>query len=82
MSLHTSAGHCEKWPAGNFLGLLHQPAVLSCRKLGSFSVPYLEDPEGPSTEFFRLLVPKTILLLVLGTRDFKYWVLGPSRGSS
>ena len=36
-------------------------------------------PEGPSTQYLRFLVPKTILLMVFGTRDLKYWVLGPSR---
>ena len=35
-------------------------------------------PEGPSTQYLRLLAPKTIPLVVLGTRDLKYWVLGPS----
>ena len=36
-------------------------------------IPY---PEGPSTQYLRLLVPKTIPLV--GTKDLKYWVLGPS----
>ena len=35
-------------------------------------------PEGPSTQYLRSLVPKTILLMVFGTRVLKYWVLGPS----
>ena len=34
--------------------------------------------EGPSTQYLRFLVPKTILFMVSGTRDLKYWVLGPS----
>ena len=38
-----------------------------------------EYPEGPSTRYLRLLVPKPIPPMVFGTRDHKYWVLGPSR---
>ena len=36
-------------------------------------------PEGPSTQYSRTLVPKTVLGVVFGTRVLKYWVLGPSR---
>ena len=36
------------------------------------------NPAGPSTQYLRFLVPKTILLVVFGTRNLKYWVLGPS----
>ena len=32
---------------------------------------------GPSTQFLKFLVSKTILSMVSGTRDLKYWVLGP-----
>ena len=35
-------------------------------------------PEGPSTQYFRTLVPKTIEGMIFGTRSLKYWVLGPS----
>ena len=35
-------------------------------------------PGGLSTQSFRTLVPKTILLMAFGTRVLKYWVLGPS----
>ena len=42
--------------------------------LGSL-VPY---PEGPCTQHLRTLVPNTIKGMVFGTRDLKYWVLGPS----
>ena len=35
-------------------------------------------PEGPSTQYLRTLVPKTIPLMAFGTRVLKYWVLGPS----
>ena len=35
-------------------------------------------PEGPSTQYLRTLVPKTIPSMVFGTRVLKYWVLGPS----
>ena len=34
-------------------------------------------PESPSTQYLRFLVPKTILLMVFGTRVLKYWILGP-----
>ena len=34
--------------------------------------------EGPSTQYLRFLVPKTILLMVFGPRVLKDWVLGPS----
>ena len=35
-------------------------------------------PEGPSTQHFRTPVPKTIRGMAFGTRNRKYWVLGPS----
>ena len=35
-------------------------------------------PEGSTTQYLRSLVPKTILLMVFGTRVLKYWVLGRS----
>ena len=35
-------------------------------------------PEGPRTQYLRLLVPKTILLMVFGNRILRYWILGPS----
>ena len=35
-------------------------------------------PEGPSTQYLRFLVPKTMLLMVFGPKDLRYWVLGPS----
>ena len=38
-------------------------------------VGYL-DPEGKIC--LRLLIPKTTKGVVFGTRDLKYWVLGPS----
>ena len=33
---------------------------------------------GASTQYLRTLVPKTRPLVVFGSRDLKYWVLGPS----
>ena len=33
--------------------------------------------EAPSTQSLRLLVLKTIPLMVFGTRSLTYWVLGP-----
>ena len=36
------------------------------------------DPKLPSTQYSRPLAPKTISLVVFGTRVLKYWVLGPS----
>ena len=38
----------------------------------------LTNSESPSTQYLRTLVPKTIPLVVFGTRVLKYWVLGPS----
>ena len=38
----------------------------------------LPDPEGPSTQYLRTLVPKAIKGMVFGTRVLTYWVLGPS----
>ena len=35
-------------------------------------------PERPSIPYLRLLVPKTIPLMVFGTRVLDFWVLGPS----
>ena len=35
-------------------------------------------PEGPSTQYLRSLVPNTIKSMVFGTRNLKYWLLGPS----
>ena len=34
------------------------------------------NPEGPSTQDLRPLVPKTTSLMVFGTRILKDWVLG------
>ena len=42
------------------------------------SHPSTSHPEGPSTQYLRTLVPKTIPLAVFGTKGLKYWVLGPS----
>ena len=39
---------------------------------------FLSFPEGPSSQYLRFLVPKTILFMVFGTRVLSYWVLGPS----
>ena len=36
------------------------------------------NPEGPSTHYFRTLVPKAIKGVVFGTRVLKYLVLGAS----
>ena len=35
-------------------------------------------PKGPSTQYSRTFVPKTINGMVFGTRNLIYWVLGPS----
>ena len=39
-------------------------------------------PKGPSTQYLKTLVPKTIKGMVFGTRVFKSWVLGPFGGVS
>ena len=36
------------------------------------------NPQGPSTQYLRSLVPNTIKSMVFGTRNLNYWVLGPS----
>ena len=38
----------------------------------------LSSPEDPSTIYLRTLVPNTIKDMVIGTREIKHWVLGPS----
>ena len=35
------------------------------------------DPEGPSSQYLRLLAPNTISLMAFGTRGLKYWIRGP-----
>ena len=45
----------------------------SCKAL--LSIPL---PEGPSSQYLRPLVPKTIQGVFFGSRILKYWVLGPS----
>ena len=32
---------------------------------------------GPSTQYLRLLAPNTILFMVFGTKELKYWCLDP-----
>ena len=34
-------------------------------------------PKGPSTQYRRTLVPKTLPLMAFGTRVLEDWVLGP-----
>ena len=46
------------------------------RLLSSVKGPFLEHAEGPSTQYLRTLVPKTIPLMVFGTKGLKYWALG------
>ena len=42
-----------------------------------YLVPLAEsDPEGPSSQYFRTLVPKTIPVMVFGTKCLTCWVLG------
>ena len=40
------------------------------------------NPEGPSTQYLRFLVPNTIKGMVLGNRDLQHWILGTSGWSS
>ena len=37
-----------------------------------------DNPEGPSTQYLRSLVPNTITGMVFGTRNLKYWRIGSS----
>ena len=53
-------------------------AMAHAHRSGWHPMLLLACPEGPSTQCLRLLVPKTIPLMLLGTRILKYWVLGPS----
>ena len=39
---------------------------------------WISTPEGPSTQYLRILVPNTIRSMVFGARDLKYWLPGPS----
>ena len=64
--------------AEDLLGVFPAPGP-ACRKpSGNLKkVPGPPVPEGPSTQYLRFPVPKTILLMVFGPRVLKYWVLGP-----
>ena len=39
-------------------------------------IPIFYHPEGPSTQYLRTLVPKTIPPMAFGIRVLRYWVLG------
>ena len=76
---HGSHEPWSKLPVGGLRGA----------NVGSFSERYqalyegvvtLAHIEGPSTQYLRTLVPNTIKSMVFGTRNLKYWVLGPSEG--
>ena len=41
----------------------------------------VQDPEGPSTQYFGTLAPNTTPLMVFGARVLKYQVLGASFGA-
>ena len=49
--------------------------LLTTRRIAS---DYTRYPEGPSAQYVRTLVPKTIHLIAFGTKLLKYSVLGPS----
>ena len=38
----------------------------------------LHHPKGPSAQHLRTLVPNSLNCMVFGTRNLKYWVIGPS----
>ena len=65
-------GRLERWV------LPHQVRISWCRASESRKMWQDTFPEGPSTQYSRTLVPKTIPLMVFGTRVLKYWVLGAS----
>ena len=48
-----------------------------CRVRGSLVQMQLSKPEGPSTQYFRTGVTKSIEGMVFGTGDLRYWVFGP-----
>ena len=62
---------------------LHVDVYLSthlCIYVSSLSV-YLSDPECPSTQCLRTLVPNTIKGMVFGPRNLKYWACGRGKGA-
>ena len=80
----SSARPCQDiWMAAR-KGLEGVPAIRSQGSLGDSGnlLLDLKNPEGPSTQHLRSLVPKAINSMVFGTRVLKYWVLGPSRESN
>ena len=54
--------------------LVYTRAICGLYEVVGSSIP----SEGPRTRCLRALTPKIIPLIVFGTRDLKYWVLGPS----
>ena len=45
---------------------------------GTVEVHFGFNPESPSTQYLRLLVPETIPLMVFRNKHLQYWVLRPS----
>ena len=54
-----------------------QTLFLSSLDLGVWHGSIFFPPQGPSTHYFRILVPNTVLSRVFGTRVLKCWVLEP-----
>ena len=67
--------HCRRDPFPHFCRI---PGINSTQTLRRSMAGPKHYPEGPSTQYLRTLVPKTIPLMVFATRVLKYWVLGPS----
>ena len=66
----------EKWLEDRFRARSYSDAdIFLLNKIRAFCLQFLD---GPSTQHLRSLGPKTIPLMVFGTRGLKYWVLGPS----
>ena len=77
--IHTARRYDMATPLGPYprttWSLLWVLATLTLRGSNGVSpVPQLSGPEGPSTQYFRFLVPKPIPLMSVGTRVPKYWV--------
>ena len=68
--LHTAAGFC--------VICMREPRDPLTSKSSAYLFMKEYTPEGPSTQYFRTLVPKAINGMAFGIRVHRYWVLGPS----
>ena len=71
------AGHVGRWWRHRGF-LVVRLLTSSLQRLTFGKQRHILFPEGPSTQYLRSMVPKTIPLMVFGTRVLNYGVLGPS----